>query len=47
MNAINDDDDLLLEVDTDDEELALDIIRDKTTKDHKRGDEDNIPSCHL
>ena len=32
MNAINDDDDLLLEVDTDDEDLALDIIRDKTTK---------------
>ena len=32
MNAINDDDDLLLEVDADDEELALDIIRDNTIK---------------
>jgi hypothetical protein len=32
MNAINDDDDLLLEVDTEDEDLALDVIRDETTK---------------
>jgi len=31
VNAIIDDDDFLLEVDTDDEELALDIIPDKTT----------------